>query len=109
MLSVGAISRKDDMTKLAIVATAEIAPGRMDEVLPLLAAHRERCLREEPGTLQFEVLRPRDNDATVLFYEVYADDAAFKAHWEAPSIARVRTETKDMIVKLSGTWCDLQD
>jgi (4S)-4-hydroxy-5-phosphonooxypentane-2,3-dione isomerase len=98
-----------EMPKLAIVATAEIAPGRMDEVLPLLAAHRERCLRDEPGTLQFEVLRPRDNRATVLFYEVYTDDAAFKAHWEGLSITRFRAEAKDMIVKLSATWCDLQD
>ena len=35
------------MAKLAIVATAEIAPGRMDEVLPILMAHRERCLKCE--------------------------------------------------------------
>ena len=97
------------MPKLAIVATAEIAPGRMDEVLPLLAAHRERCLREEPGTLRFEILRPRDNGATLLFYEVYTDDAAFKEHWEGPSITRFRAEAKDAIVKLSATWCDLQD
>jgi quinol monooxygenase YgiN len=109
MLSVGAISREDDMTKLAIVATAEIAPGRIEEVLPLLAAHRERCLKEEPGTVQFEVLRPRDNSSAVLFYEVYTDDEAFKAHWEGPSITRFRAEAKGLIVKLSAIWCDLQD
>ena len=97
------------MDKLAIVATAEIAPGRMDEVVPLLMAHRERCLKSESGTLQFEVLRPRDDDSKVLFYEVYRDDAAFKAHWDGPFVARVRAETKDMIIKLSGTWCSLQE
>jgi (4S)-4-hydroxy-5-phosphonooxypentane-2,3-dione isomerase len=70
------------MAKLALVATAEIAPGRMDEVLPLLMAHRERCLKNESGTLQFEVLTPCDDDSKVLFYEVYSDDAAFKVHWE---------------------------
>ena len=97
------------MAKLAIVATAEIAPGRMDEVLPLLMAHRERCLKSESGTLQFEVLRPRDDDSKVLFYEVYSDDAAFKVHWEGPFVARVRGETKDMIINLSGTRCSLQE
>ena len=80
----------------------------MDEVLPLLMAHRERCLKSESGTLQFEALGPRDDDGRVLFYEVYSDDAAFKVHWEEPFVARVRAETKDMIIKLSGTRCSLQ-
>ena len=96
------------MTKLAIVATAVIAAGRMDEVLPLLTAHRSRCLEEEPGTLQFEVLRPRDDDAKIMFYEVYRDDAAFEAHWNGPLVARIRAETKGMITELSGTPCRLQ-
>jgi quinol monooxygenase YgiN len=100
--------REDHMAKLAIVATAEIAPGRIDEVLPLLIAHRERCLNNEPGTLQFEVLRPRDDESKVLFYEVYSDDAAFRAHWEGPFVARVRAEAMDMIIKLSGTRCSIQ-
>jgi quinol monooxygenase YgiN len=76
------------MAKLAIVATAEIAPGRMDDVLRLLMAHRERCLKSESGTLQFEVLRARDDDSKVLFYEVYSNDGAFKVHWEGPFVAR---------------------
>jgi (4S)-4-hydroxy-5-phosphonooxypentane-2,3-dione isomerase len=97
------------MAKLALVATAEIAPGRKGEVLPLLMAHRERCLKSESGTLQFEVLGPRDDDRRVLFDEVYSDDAAFKVHWEGPFVARVRAETKGMIIKLSGTRCSLQE
>lgn len=97
------------MSKLAIIATAEIAPGKMDEVLPLFMAHWERCLKGEPGTLQFEVLVPRDGENKVLIYEVYRDDEAFKAHWEGPSMARVRTETQGMVVNMSGTRCNLQE
>jgi (4S)-4-hydroxy-5-phosphonooxypentane-2,3-dione isomerase len=97
------------MAKLAIVATAEIAVGRMDDVLPLLMAHRSRCLEAEPGTLQFEVLRPHDDDAKIMFYEVYSDDGAFQAHWNGPLVARIRDETKGMITKLSGTRCGLQE
>ena len=64
------------MPKLAIVATTEVAPDRRDQLLPLLMAHRGRCLKDEPGTLQFEVLVPREDDTKVLLYEVYRDDAA---------------------------------
>src|SRR5580704_9617059 len=93
------------MPKLAIVAEIEIQPGRMDEVLPLLIAHRARCLRDEPGTLQFEVQRPRDDDTKILFYEAYADDAA--PYWNGPLVAQCRTETDGC--KISGTSCILHD
>jgi (4S)-4-hydroxy-5-phosphonooxypentane-2,3-dione isomerase len=91
------------MPKLAILATIEVAPGRMEEYLPIIMAHRARCLRDEPGTLQFEVLRPHDGDDTrLMLFELYRDEAAFEAHWSAPSRAQHRAEAGDMM-KLSGT------
>src|ERR1700745_2224971 len=72
------------MPKLALIATLEVATGKRDQVLPLLNAHTARCLKDEPGTLQFQVLVPRE-DATKLFiYELYRDDAAFEAHRDGP-------------------------
>ena len=44
------------MTKLAIVATIKVSPGRRDDYLKHLRGHAERCLANEPGTLQFEIL-----------------------------------------------------
>ena len=80
------------MPKLAIIGTIEVTPGRRDQVLPLLMAHRARCLKDEPGTLQFEILLPNDDDTKVLLYEVYRDDAAFDVHRNGPSFARWREE-----------------
>jgi (4S)-4-hydroxy-5-phosphonooxypentane-2,3-dione isomerase len=97
------------MPKLAIIGTLEVAPERRDEVLPLLMAHRARCLKDEPGTLQFEVLVPREDDTKVLLYEVYRDDAAFNVHWNGTSVARLREEATGMIVKVSGTRCALAE
>src|SRR5580704_2295742 len=95
------------MPKLAIVAEIEIQPGRMDEVLPLLIAHRARCLRDEPGTLGFEVLIPRDDETKLLIYEVYQDDAAFELHRNNPSIAQWRNETAGLVVAVQVTRCAL--
>ena len=97
------------MPKLAILGTLEVTPGRKDEVLPLLMAHRARCLKDEPGTLQFEVLVPREDDTKVLLYEVYRDDAAFNVHWNGTSVARLREEAAGMIVKVYGTRCALAE
>ena len=93
------------MSKFAVIGTIEVAPGRMKDFLPLLTAHRDRCLRDEPGTLQFEVLMPRDDETKVLLYEVYSDQAAFDAHWSGASTKRIREEAGDMIAKVYGTFC----
>jgi autoinducer 2-degrading protein len=89
------------------VATFDIVPGRMDEFLPLLGAHRDRCLKDEPGTVRFDVLRPRNDEHQVMLYEVYTDDAAFQVHWNGPHVARMRAETAGMVAKLSGIRCTL--
>ena len=58
------------MSKFANVVTIEVAPGRRDQVVTLLLAHKAR-LKDEPGTQQFEVLLPKDNDTKVRVYEMY--------------------------------------
>jgi (4S)-4-hydroxy-5-phosphonooxypentane-2,3-dione isomerase len=89
---------------LAVIATIEIEPGQEAEVLALILAHRERCLRDEPGTLMFELMVPRDEPHKLMLYEVYVDQAAFDVHWDSPSIARLRTEAGDRMKIVSGIW-----
>jgi quinol monooxygenase YgiN len=91
------------MPKFGIIATIEVAPGRMDELLPLLMAHRARCLKDEPGTLQFDFLIPPDDKAKVLLIEVYKDEDAFKAHWNGASMATYREQSAGMVEKMTGT------
>jgi quinol monooxygenase YgiN len=93
------------MSKLVIMGTVEVAPGKRDQILPLLMAHRARCLKDEPGTLQFNVALPREDDSRILIYEVYQDDAAFEAHRNAPSRARWLKDTAGMDVKVIATRC----
>ena len=89
------------MPRFAIIG--EIASGRMNDFLRPLMAHRARCLKDEPGTLNFEVLMPHDDNTKVMLYEVYQDEAAYDAHSKGPSIARLREEAAGMIVTVSGT------
>lgn len=97
------------MARLAIVGMFEIAPGRRDELLAALTAHRDRCLKDEPGTLQFEVLVPRDDATRLHLYEVYRDDAAFEVHYAGSSIARWREDTAGMVTRMSVTRCAVAD
>jgi quinol monooxygenase YgiN len=46
------------MSKFAVVATYDIAPEQIGAFIPLLKAHRDCCLKDEPGTLRFDILQP---------------------------------------------------
>jgi quinol monooxygenase YgiN len=93
------------MSKLVIMGTIEITPGKRDQVASALMSHRARCLKDEPGTLQLEAVLPRDDHSKILIYEVYQDDAAFEVHRNAPSIKQWRDETAGMVVNLIATRC----
>ena len=97
------------MSKFANVVTIEVALGRRDQVVTLLAAHKARCLKDEPGTLQFEVLLPKNDDTKVLVYEMYRDAAAFEVHLNGPSLAQWKEEAAGMVVKLHGVRCAVVD
>lgn len=55
-----------------------------DSVLPFITATLEnaRNTRQEPGNLRFDVLRRKDDPSKFTLYEVYHDEAGFKAHQE---------------------------
>ena len=61
----------------AVCVTFRIAPGRMDEFLPLMVGNARLSRHEEPGCRHFDVCRDGDE---VFLYEVYDDRAAFDAH-----------------------------
>jgi quinol monooxygenase YgiN len=94
------------MSKFAVVATYEIAPEQIGVFLPLLKAHWERCLRDEQGTLRFDILQP---DHNLMLYEVYEDEAAFQAHRNGESVARFMQEAAHVERKLTFIQCALLD
>ena len=96
------------MSKFANVVTIEVTHGRRDEVVALLLAHKAR-LKNEPGTLQFEVLLPKDDNTKVRVYEMYRDAAAFEVHLNGPSLAQWKKEAAGMVVKLHGVRCAVVD
>ena len=95
------------MSKLAIVATIKTVAGKRDEYLTFLKAHVKRCLATEPGTLQFEVLVPKEEADTVMLYEVYASPEAFETHWNGTSIQQMKQETAGLQLSLTGVRCNL--
>jgi len=64
---------------LLIVAQWEAKPGEADKVADILRRFVPLA-QGEPGVKLFLIGREKDNPAQFLFYELFADDAAFAAH-----------------------------
>ena len=67
---------------LLVVAQWEAKEGEADKVADIL----QRFLPEaqaEPGAKMFLISRAKENPAQFLFYELFRDEAAFKAHQDS--------------------------
>ena len=67
---------------LLVVAQWEAKEGQADKVASILYRFLPEAQRE-PGVKLFLVSRGRENPAQFLFYELFRDEAAFKAHQES--------------------------
>lgn len=93
------------MSAVAIIATLEVEPASRNDLVPILLRHRERCLRDEPGTIAFEVLVPEEEPGRLMLYEKYTDRAAFDAHWNGKSLGIAKAAAGARLKKISGVFC----
>lgn len=84
---------------LTIVAKLRAAKGKGDALAALLIEQAAVVRAEEPGCLVYRPHRSTKDPDLFLFYEAYADDAAFEAHRKAPHLAafRERRELEGLI------------
>jgi quinol monooxygenase YgiN len=75
---------------LAVVARIRAAKGKGDALAALLTEQAAVVRKEEPGCLVYRVHRAVDDAEAFLFYELYADSAAFDVHRKSPHLATYR-------------------
>ncbi len=76
----------------------DIVPSERDKFLEAIAEDAAQTIKE-PGCLQFDVLMLRDDPNHLFLYEVYRDEAAFKAHREADYFKKYSATTASMVAK----------
>ncbi|MBR1125744.1 antibiotic biosynthesis monooxygenase [Bradyrhizobium lablabi] len=67
---------------LLVVAQWEAKDGQADRIADILSRFLPEAQRE-PGAKMFLISRAKENPAQFLFYELFRDEAAFKAHQES--------------------------
>lgn len=66
----------------SILVHVTIQPQHVDEFITLTREHAREYLRDEPGTLGFDVIQDENAANHFFVHETYADEAAFQAHMQ---------------------------
>ena len=84
---------------IALVVRFEIRDERSARLFDeLTAAAVAQIEAEEPGTLVYATHDVRDAPLARVFYELYADEAAFRAHEEAPHVIEFHRRKNPLLV-----------
>jgi quinol monooxygenase YgiN len=81
----------------AIVAYLTAKPGKEAEFKEKMTAQAKRCLANEPGCLQFDVVQDPKNPTRFVMLELYKDEAAIKAHQDSQHFKDFRPVVGDLI------------
>lgn len=82
-------------------ATFTARPGEGDRVSALLRDFAEG-VRAEEGNVVFDATRLVDDSDRFFVYEVYRDDAAFRAHLASPAGVPFNAALQELIVEPSS-------
>lgn len=97
--------------RIGIIVEFQMEPANHAAFTAIIAEHARMTREEEPGCQQFDVLQPMRKGAPdttrVMLVEVYADDAAFKAHGENPRLAKVRDAYSELITGRTLSLCNM--
>ena len=75
---------------ITVVARIRAAKGKGDALASLLREQIATVRKTEPGCLAYRLHCSTSDPDAFLFYETYADEAAFDAHRNSPHLAAYR-------------------
>lgn len=79
------------------IAEFEIDPAQLESYEAAVKEEMETSVRVEPGVLAIYCVAEKDNPAKLRFFEMYADEAAYREHIASPHFRRYLETTKAMI------------
>jgi (4S)-4-hydroxy-5-phosphonooxypentane-2,3-dione isomerase len=81
----------------AILAYLTVKPGKQAEFQEKMTAQAKRCLANEAGCLQFDVVQDPKDTTRFVMLEVYRDDDAIKAHQDSQHFKDFRPVIGDLL------------
>ncbi len=89
-----------DKNLVVRIARLQIDSAQMDAYKAALKEHAETAVRVEPGVLNLYAVYEKNNPTHVTVFEIYANEAAYKAHLQTPHFLKYKSGTKGMVKSL---------
>lgn len=96
----GSVIARQKQDPLVRLAELEIDPAQLEAYQAALKEEIETSIRIEPGVLTLYAVAEKENPAHIRMFEMYADEAAYKAHLETPHFKKYKTTTQQMVKSL---------
>lgn len=91
-----ACAEESDKTVVRI-AELVIDPAQLDAYKAAVKEEMEESIRVEPGVLAIYSVAEKDKPNSLRFFEIYANDEAYRAHIESPHFKKYVAVTQPMI------------
>jgi quinol monooxygenase YgiN len=83
------------------LAELEIDPAQLDNYKAALKEEIETSIRVEPGVLTLYAVSVKDHPNQIRLFEMYRDEASYRAHLQTPHFTRYKTRTQQMVKSLT--------
>ncbi|HEX5823343.1 MAG TPA: putative quinol monooxygenase [Candidatus Limnocylindrales bacterium] len=80
------------------IAEIEVDPAHRPSFISAVKEEMEEAVRVEPGVLAIYAVAEKDNPSRLRFFEIYANDEAYRAHRESPHFRKYVEITGPMIL-----------
>src|SRR5262245_7213626 len=92
----GVAAAEEPRVPFVRIAELEIEPAQLEAYKVTVKEEMETSVRVEPGVLAIYAIAEKDNPTKLRFFEMYADEAAYKAHVESAHFKKYRDIAKNM-------------
>ncbi len=86
-----------------IIVKFDVQADFRETLVKALIEDGKGSLRDEPDTARFDILQDAANPNRLFLYEVYKDEASFKAHTEGPHFKKVMNVFNEMTANHHGS------
>jgi autoinducer 2-degrading protein len=95
------------MTQYAVWVEFDLVPQHAADFRTAVLQNARASVANEPGCLRFDVLDALPAAPRILLYEIYADEAAFKAHLATPHFKVFDRESAPWIARKAITFANV--
>ena len=94
------VSAQSAQGRIVRLAELEIDAAQLANYKAAVKEQIEAAIRVEPGVLTLYAVSVKDQPTQIRVFEIYADEAAYKSHLEAPHFKKYKSVTQDMVKSL---------